>query len=234
VVISAAARHCSDCDVAEASAAALWALSGCGEAALDAVAAQGAAASLVAAMAAHPNSLPLQTVACCALRNVAGARGGPQSLLTTGAPESILNALRLHGNSASLQEAGLDALAQLAGSSTEAARACLAAGALEVCKAALTTRFSSHAGVRAAAQRALDALSPARLGNHTQSMYGDVSASGLGATRDCHSALMNNTCFLLDLQGRLVSWLSEGGVQSDWLGIVELALTSSPTELWSV
>jgi hypothetical protein len=230
-------RHAENSEVAEAGAAALWALGGGSDASRSVAVAEGAVPALSAAMSAHQGSLALQVVACAALRHFAASPGAAAAVAATGGMEALVSALRLHGNSAALQEAGCDALAALAqGGGIELQRVALEAGGLEVCKAALTTRFPSHAGVQRAARTALETLTVARLSalDGGADEAGDGSASSLGpapARSSCQGALQGE--YLSGLQARLVSWLGGEGGNSDWFDLVELALTSSWQELES-
>jgi hypothetical protein len=192
--------------------------------------AEGAVPALVSGMISHPDSLPLQCVSCAAVRHFTASPRGAEALADAGALEAILAALRLHGSSASLQEVGCDVLADLArcaDGGSAAARAALDAGALEVVKAALLTRFPTHPGVQRAAKGALEALSPARLraGTGAGAGAGGDAFSGEESLAPppralCHPALSG-------LQSRFVAWLGAGGENNDWLDLVELALTSS-------
>jgi len=221
--VAAAERHSDSGEVAEAAAAALWALAGSGAEVCDVAVAEGAVQALVSAMERHPASLPLQCVACAAARHFTAQPRGAAALAAAGGGEAILAALRLHGSSAALQEVGCDALAELARSSPDSARAALRCGALEVVKAALLTRFPTHAGVQRAARGALDALSPARV----PGAAGEEAAEGqLVARAACHPALQSD--YLVGLQSRFVAWL--GAQNSEWLDLAELVLTTDRSE----
>ena len=190
-----------------------------GAASRESAASEGAVPALVAAMQSHQGSLALQVVACAALRHYAAAPGGAPDVAQAGGIDALLAALRLHGNSAALQEAGCDAISELAvNGGTDIARKTLAAGGLEVCKAALNTRFPNHPGVQRAAKAALDELAPARVARDDDPAV--IGYSVAAARSSCHNE------YLDALQQRLVGWLGAEGGNSDWLDLVELALTT--------
>ena len=83
------------------------------------------------------------------------------------------------------------------------------AGALEVCKAAVTTRFPHHEGVRRAAQGAMNNFARAR------------------STRICDLGGGVQSGLMQSLQSSVSSLLgSEGGANNDWLDLLELAVTT--------
>ena len=239
-VVAALTRHAELGDVAEAGAAALWALAGCGDpSSRVACVEQGALPALVGAMRTHQASLPLQVVACSAITHFAqGLSSGATEVAAAGGVDALLAALRLHGNSAALQESGFDALFTLCDrGGLEVSRRALQAGALEACKAAITTRFPNHPGVQRAAKAVLEELTRARvnaaMGSDAVSMdpslaavNAQVAGLGVGAARNsCHDAFGASE-YLAAMQAKLVSWLGAGGGNSDWLDLVELALTT--------
>ena len=240
-IVSALNRHGDSGDVAEAGAAAVWALAGCGDsAACISCVEQGALPALVSAMRAHQTSLPLQVVACAAMTHFAQClTTGAMEVASAGGVDALLAALRLHGNSATLQESGFDALFTMCDKGgLEVSRRALQAGALEACKAAITTRFPNHPGVQRAAKAVLQELTRARVTLATAdaslassdpalaAVNAQVAGLGVGAARSsCHDAF-GASQYLAAMQAKLVEWLGAGGGNSDWLDLVELALTT--------
>ena len=240
-VVAALTRHAELGDVAEAGAAALWALAGCGDpSSRISCVEHGALPALVGAMRTHQASLPLQVVACSAITHFAqGLSTGATEVAAAGGVDALLSALRLHGNSAALQESGFDALFTLCDrGGLDVARRALQAGALEACKAAITTRFPNHPGVQRAAKAVLEELTRARvnaaMGSDAVSsmdpslaaVNAQVAGLGVGAARNsCHDAFGASE-YLAAMQAKLVGWLGAGGGNSDWLDLVELALTT--------
>lgn len=156
-------EHVASVDVAEAGAAALWALAACGASdAATAVVTDGGIDSVVRAMNAHAAAHALQCVGAAALRD--GAAATPAAAVAAaacGGVEALLGAMRLHGNSAALQEVCCDALsAILRATPVDVAKLAVLDGAAEVVQAALTTRFPKHMGVRRAATMLNTLLQP--------------------------------------------------------------------------
>ena len=133
-----------------------------------------------------------------------------------------MQALRVHGNSAAVQEAGCEALASIVWNSLEIQRWALQAGAREVCKAAITTRFPNHKGVGDTARMALAKMAGAR----RLSLFG-VQATGTagaasGKPRSCLSTKETED---------LVAWLGNDMEESAVTDILQLAMSSDSGEL---
>lgn len=94
---------------------------------------------------------------CFVLDCVPSAR--PQdALVAAGALPTVLQAVRSHGSNASVQHNGMEAVVAIASLSTGMKREALDEGAVELCRSAMTLRFSSDAQVTAACERVLDVL----------------------------------------------------------------------------
>jgi len=154
-VVNAISAHADNPLVLEAACACLWALTASEVRCQQRCAADGALQAVVGCMTAHPSSLPLQLVALACLKNAAQLGDNQVAIAACGGLEALINALRVHGGSAALQQVGLEALAQVVEKHAAIQRWAFTAGAMEVCTAAVTTRFPGHQGVTRAANLAL-------------------------------------------------------------------------------
>ena len=110
-----------------------------------------------------------------------------------------------------MQEVGCEALGAIVKGQADIQRWALQAGALEVCKAAVTTRFPQHPGVRRSAKRAMECLSKGR------------------TARICDLGSGMQSPLLEEFQARMTSMLRTGGADgsgSDWMDLLELAVTT--------
>lgn len=80
------------------------------------------------------------------------------ALRECGALEAVMEAVRAHGTNATVQQNGMEAIAAIARLSAAMQRAALDEGAVDLCRSAMTLRFSSDVGVTAACEKVLDVL----------------------------------------------------------------------------
>ena len=178
--------------------------------------------AVVTALLAHPNHVELQVVGCAALRNLSSIKENEVAVAAAGGIEAVVQALRVHGNSAAVQEAGCEALASIVWSQLEIQRWALQAGAREVCKAALSTRFPNHEGVQRTARMALAKIAGAR----KLSLFG-IPAAGTAAA----APGKNRSCLSSKDAEELVAWLGNDMEQSAITDILQLAMSSDSGEL---
>ena len=178
--------------------------------------------AVVTALLAHPQHAELQVVGCAALRNLSSIKENEVAVAAAGGIEAVVQALRVHGNSAAVQEAGCEALASIVWSQLEIQRWALQAGAREVCKAAISTRFPSHEGVQRTARMALAKIASAR----RLSLFG-IPAAGTAAAAEGK----RRSCLSTKDAEELVAWLGNDMEESAVSDILQLAMSSDGGEL---
>lgn len=149
--------HLANVEAQEAGCAALWSLAEADQLNNSAIRGTGAADVVCRAMEKHPRSIPLQAVGCSALLCFC-TMGNSQEVAQAGGVEAVMCALRNHGTVIAIQECGIEAVAILARSSQETMDAVLEAGAVELVRAAMHTRFPQHEGIQRAGQQAMSVL----------------------------------------------------------------------------
>ena len=178
--------------------------------------------AVVTALLAHPQHVELQVVGCAALRNLSSIKENEVAVAAAGGIEAVVQALRVHGNSAAVQEAGCEALASIVWTQLEIQRWALQAGAREVCKAAISTRFPNHEGVQRTARMALAKIAAAR----RLSLFG-IPAAGTAAA----AAGKQRSCLSTKDAEELVAWLGNDMEESAVSDILQLAMSSDGGEL---